>query len=507
MKREINHRKIGFILSYVSILVSSIIGIVFTPYMIMSLGKIEYGLYQVLHSTIGYVAMLDFGLGSTLTRYILKYKASGEQEKVNSVISISIKIYCLIGLAVMLIVGGISFGLDSFFTGTVNDSNVGYAQKMFIIMGATTAMSLVSHALSGIQTASEKYIITKGAYIIKQLIRVGIIAVLLEMDVGAMAVVTADFAVISIILLFDILYCKIGLKTKFFKGKWDNSLAKSLFSFSFFVFLQIIIAETNLGLDRVLLGRFSTLEVVALYGVIMQLYSLFNSTGNVVCGVTLPRISNVVFSNADRETLTDCCVRYSRYQLHISFPLVGGFIVFGRMFVSLWAPQYDSTAVWICAMLIIFPQVLESVEGTIFHVMKAKNLQKMRSLILFAVMLGNIGMTIGLIHWNDIFGPALGTFISFVIGNTILSNIYYHKKVGVNMIRYFRGLFNGILPAWIISIAIGMGITFIPVGGWLGFIVKGFLYVLVYGLLVLAIGLNRNEKQIVVKLRKKLFKR
>lgn len=500
-------RKIGFVMSYAGIFVSSIIGIAFTPYMILKLGKIEYGLYQVLYAAIGYVAMLDFGLGSTLTRYILKYRSSNEPDKVNSVVSISVKIYCAIGLLVMLIVGGLAVNLDSIFSETINSENLRYAQKIFVIMGATTAISLVSHAMSGIQTASEKHAIVKGVYIVRHALRVGIIYVLLQMDIGAMAVVLADFAVTFVLLLFDVLYCKIGLKTTIFKGKWSNQLAKSLFSFSFYAFLQIMITQTNNGLDRVLLGRMSTLEIAALYGVVMQLHTLFISTGGVISGITMPRITNVVFSNATREELTDCCIQYSRYQFHISAPLLGGFAVLGQLFASLWAPEYDSRAVWICVLLIVSPQILESVEGTIFNVMKAKNMQKMRSLLLLGVMVVHIALAVVLINVNDTYGPAIATCVSFIIGNTILSNIYYHKKVGVNMVRYFKGIFKGILPVLIISIAVGVAINYIPLWGWLGFIVKGCLYVLVYGVLVLLIGLNKNEKALLVRVRKKIFKR
>ena len=500
-------RKLGFVMSYAGIFVSSIIGIAFTPYMILKLGKIEYGLYQVLYAAIGYVAMLDFGLGSTLTRYILKYRSSNEQDKVDSVVSISVKIYCAIGLFVMLIISILTANLDVIFSETINGENLRYAQKMFMVMGATTAISLVSHAMSGIQTASEKHAVVKGVYILRHVLRVALISVLLQMDIGAMSVVMADFAVTFALLLFDVLYCKIGLKTAIFRGKWNNQLAKSLLSFSFYAFLQIMITQTNNGLDRVLLGRMSTLEVAALYGVVMQLHSLFISTGGVISGITMPRITNVVFSNATREELTDCCVQYSRYQFHISAPLIGGFAVLGQAFASLWVPEYDSRAVWICVLLIVSPQILESVEGTIFNVMKAKNMQKMRSLLLLGVMVVHIGMAIALISVNDIYGPALATCISFIIGNTILSNIYYHKKVGINMVRYFKGIFKGILPTLIISIAIGVFINYIPVGGWLGFMVKGFLYVLVYGVLTLLIGLNKTEKALLVRLRKKLLKR
>ena len=74
-----NQRGAGFVLSYISIFISSVVGILFTPYMISTLGQVEYGLYQLLYAAIGYISLLDFGLGSTLTRFILKYRADGNK--------------------------------------------------------------------------------------------------------------------------------------------------------------------------------------------------------------------------------------------------------------------------------------------------------------------------------------------------------------------------------------------------------------------------------------------
>lgn len=483
------------------------VGILFTPYMISTLGPVEYGLYQLLYAAIGYIALLDFGLGSTLTRFILKYQSENNKEKENTVITMCVKIYCFFGLFALLAVCVVSFNLDVFFSHSITAENIGYAQKLFIIMGTTTSLSLISHALSGIQTAHEKYIVTKGVYTFRQLFRVGVMMVLLQLDIGAMAIVTADLLVTVILLLFDICYCKFGLKTPLIRGKWDKTLLKPLFSFSFFVFVQIIITQTNSGLDRMLLGVFSTLEVVALYGVIMQLNSMFSSISNVVSGVTFPQISRVVFSNAGKDALTRCCARYSRYQLFISAPLMGGFFLFGKLFASLWVPEYDSKAIWICTLIIVIPETLAVVQGTIFHVMKAKNMQKTRSLILFGVTVSHVILTVLLVKWNDIYGPALGTGISYVVGNLILSNIYYHKKVGVDIILYTKLLFKGILPAFIISLIIGVFITMIPIGGWIGFILKGCLYVGEYGIISLLIGINKEEKALAQSLINKFLKK
>ena len=499
-----NLRKAGFVLSYLSIFVSSIVGILFTPYMISSLGSIEYGLYQLLYSVIGYIALLDFGLGSTLTRFILKYRAENNYEKVNTVITMCVKIYGVFGILVMLIVSIVSLNLDSLFKTTITAENLAYAQKLFMIMGATTSLSLISHALTGVQTAHEKYIITKGIYVLRQVLRVAIMIVLLKFNLGATAIVMTDFVVTFGIVVFDIVYCKFVLKTPIVKGKTDIKLIKPLFSFSVFVFIQIIVTQINVGIDKVILGRYSCLEFIALYGVAMQLYSLFNSIGGVIVSITLPRISEVVFANSSVNEVTDCCVKYSRMQLHILAPLIIGFTVLGKHFISLWVPEYDSTAVYIVSLLMILPQILESVEGTIFNVMKAKNLQATRSMILFAVAIVHVLLSVALLKIFPLYGPALGTFISFVLGNTILSNIYYHKKVGINMLRYFSNLFKGILPTILISLIGGFLINYIPIAGWLGFIVKGCCFVAVYGIFALLLGLDKYEKSMLKGILKKI---
>ena len=339
---EKSQRGAGFILSYVSILVSSLVGILFTPYMISNLGQIEYGLYQLLYSTVGYIALLDFGLGGTLTRFILKYRSEGNIEKEHAATTICVKIYCAFGLIAMIAVAIVSLNLDVIYKETITAESLAYAQKIFMIMGFTTSLSLISHAMTGIQTANEKYIVSKVVYILRQLLRVVIIMVMFCFQASAMAIVVADLIVTVVLLSFDVLYCKFALKARLLFGKWDNKLFKALFSFSFFVFLQILVTQTNMGLDKMILGRYADLTFVALYGVAMQLHSLFSSMGNVICSITLPQLSNLVFFNASVEETTDCCARYSRYQLHILAPLIGGFVVLGQHFLGLWAPQYDS---------------------------------------------------------------------------------------------------------------------------------------------------------------------
>mgnify|MGYP003613230898 CR=1 FL=1 len=77
---KINQVKTGIILSYVIIGLSNLTGLLLTPYMLRSLGKSEYGLYSLIGAFVGYLSVLDFGLGNAIVRYVAKYRAEGDKK-------------------------------------------------------------------------------------------------------------------------------------------------------------------------------------------------------------------------------------------------------------------------------------------------------------------------------------------------------------------------------------------------------------------------------------------
>ena len=58
---ESKQRKVGAILSYVSIIATTIVQLLYTPFLIKKLGQSEYGLYSLVNSIIGYLTVLVLG--------------------------------------------------------------------------------------------------------------------------------------------------------------------------------------------------------------------------------------------------------------------------------------------------------------------------------------------------------------------------------------------------------------------------------------------------------------
>ena len=81
MEKKLSQLKSGVILSYINLVLGCIIPMIYTPIMLRLLGKSEYGLYSIANSVISYLSVLNFGLGSTIIRYISKYRALNQKEE------------------------------------------------------------------------------------------------------------------------------------------------------------------------------------------------------------------------------------------------------------------------------------------------------------------------------------------------------------------------------------------------------------------------------------------
>ena len=79
MKKQQDQIKIGAILSYVSIALNIIVGLLYTPWMRSQIGESNYGLYTLANSLIT-LFLVDFGLSAATARYLSKYHAEGEEE-------------------------------------------------------------------------------------------------------------------------------------------------------------------------------------------------------------------------------------------------------------------------------------------------------------------------------------------------------------------------------------------------------------------------------------------
>ena len=77
----VNQLKAGAALNYVVLGLNTLLGLIYTPFMLRMLGQGEYGIYSLAASVIAYLSMLDLGFGNAVIRYTAKYRAEGKVDE------------------------------------------------------------------------------------------------------------------------------------------------------------------------------------------------------------------------------------------------------------------------------------------------------------------------------------------------------------------------------------------------------------------------------------------
>jgi O-antigen/teichoic acid export membrane protein len=100
---RINQVKSGVMLSYASILLSTVISLIYTPIMLSHLGTSEYGVYNVVLPIISYLNLLYFGLGSAYVRYSLRAMGEHDHKRMAKLNGMFFSIYLILGTLILVI--------------------------------------------------------------------------------------------------------------------------------------------------------------------------------------------------------------------------------------------------------------------------------------------------------------------------------------------------------------------------------------------------------------------
>jgi O-antigen/teichoic acid export membrane protein len=183
---------------------------------------------------------------------------------------------------------------------------------------------------------------------------------------------------------------------------------------------------------------------------------------------------------------------------------IAGFVLFGKDFVVCWAGKSMEDA-WLYVLLILIPNMIPLVQNTCLAILNAMDKRLFRSVILVALTVVNVVLTVVLINCIGPIGAPLATGISYIVGHCIIMNIYYKKKLGLNVGRMFKGIFYKTWFCILISFILMIPTIFWECNSnWMILITKGILFCLVYCILLLLFGMNNDEKRLVRSLMSKI---
>ncbi len=502
MKKSIDQKKFGVILTYFQIIASIVISMVTTPYITNTLGQAEYGLYTLVFSLVSYLNLFQLGIGSSYIRFYSLYKKEGKQ-RIRELNGTYLTVFCFLALLATLFGIFVMNNLELIFNDGIAQDQITLARQLIAVLLITTVVSFILSVFISYVTAHEQFVVHKMLSIGISVFRPIVMILMLVLGFRSLGMMLAALVVTLIVDICYVIFSFLALKFEFSLRKINKTLIKNIFSFSLFIALNSIVDQLNWNTGRILVTRYYGTAAVAFFSIALQLNIMYMELSTSISDVFVPMIHRMANENDSGSNFTSLMTKVGRLQFMIMSLALTGFILFGRVFINLWLGiEYD--AAYEIILMLMIPTTIPMIQNIGIEMQRSVNKHKFRSVVYVIMAIANLTISIPLCKYFGIKGAAAGTSASLVVANGFIINWFYWKKMNIDIVSYWKNILF-LTPVPLIMLVVGYFIQkVVVISSFLIFAIVAMFYSLVFVSLLYFIGMNESEKHLIKTILRKM---
>lgn len=438
MAQEKSQLKIGIVLNYVNMILGNLIPIFYTPIMLSLLGQSEYGLYKLASSVTSYLSLISMGLGSAITRYLIKSREEEGKEAEERMFGLFDVIFNGIAVATLIVGTLLTIGLPLWYAKSLTAAELSRMQLLVFMMVINMALNFSQSPYLSVVNAHEKFVFLQCINIIQTCGVPCLNLVALFMGMGSVGMTIAAMGASILTRIAYQIYVRHKMRMKPRMKNLPTNKMKEILGFSFWIFVANVVGQLYNATDTVMIGMVPALATTG-----VAVYNVGGTFNAIICNMTTalsasltPSVNRFVFKGASDEELTELAIKIGRIQCYILFLIATGFIAFGRPFITFYAGENYSEAYWV-AVLMVIPNMIPVIQSVCLSVLIAQNKHRFRSIVYLIIAMINVVGTWLALQSFGIIGAAFVTGATQIIGQVML-NWYYQRKSGLHIIKFWK---------------------------------------------------------------------
>lgn len=433
--------KLGMILSYLNLGIGNLIPFFYTPIMLELLGQSEYGLYKIASSTTSYLSLMAFGIGSAVSRFIIKARTQEGKDAEERMFGLFNLLFQAVALLTLIVGGLITWKLDLLYGRSLTVVELSRMRVLVGLMVINMAVSFSETSYNAVVSSHERFLFIHSLNVLSTIGAPVLNLVILFMGYRSVGMAVVSLALNTIIRLFYVLYVRRALDIRPRYDKLPKGAIKEIFEFSFWIFVSNIVSRIYTATDTVIIGSVPALATIgaAVYSVGTTFSSIMFNLAQVTPGLFTPRVHQMVFSGCDDRALSDLVIKVGRLQSFVVALVCSGFIAFGKPFLECYVGKGYWEAYWV-SVIIMIPNCIPLVQSVANSILQAKNMHQFRAKVYLVIAILNIFGTLVLVRKYGIVGAAIPTGVAYILGNGFVMNWYYWKKVHLDIPRFWKSL-------------------------------------------------------------------
>jgi len=397
--------------NYTSLAASILFFIVLLPYVNARLGSDALGAWTIVLSAVGYLRLLDLGIGPATARFVAQ---SPTADETNRIVATNIAILAIAGLLATIAAAGLIVAAT---TGVFGHQH-GLTAAMAIATVSTALqvpLNIFGNVLFGLHRLVER-----NAFLVARVLGSAIaIVVTIELGGGLVAFVTAAAATELAVMVVQAVYCTVRIHTLRPRPRhieWHR--APALARFSGAVGAMTVAAQILFYSDALVIGAARGPHAAGVYAPAMRGAEGASSVLSQFVDVFMPVFAGLqVDQREDRSRML--LERGMRISVVTGFPLLALLIGLGSPLLQAWVGDGFGGAVAPLAMLagaLVFTAPLR------FGVIWAIGTGRLRRVAITTIgeAVANLTLSIALVGPLGLSGVALATLIAATVANGVI---------------------------------------------------------------------------------------
>lgn len=409
-----------------------------SPFVVHTLGKVEYGIWSLLTVVTGYMGILDLGVRAGTGRFIILYIGKEQHDKVDQTIRTSLGFFASIGVFVIFIGAILGWIFPSVFSSAPSEYHT-LIKLLLPLLAVNMLVTTFSSLFSSVLAAHDRFDIARGVDLIVLAVRTIGTIVVLKLGYGilglAIVVVTCNFVGLA---SNRYLAGRIYRRLKAWPFMLSRARLRELLGFGIASFISAIAIKIIGQTDLVIVGAAISVSAVTVYSVGAMLVYYSSTFVELIGGTFFPPVQRAI-ARGEKGSARWLFFRQVRLAMIIGIPAYIGFIVFSESFIRLWmfGPKFPESSVRQAAVVMVIlscsklPLLFTMGSGGILSAMGHIRLNAAISIIEAIANLALSLLFVLVFGWG-LAGVAAGTLAARLLVRTFILPWYACVKAGIN---------------------------------------------------------------------------
>ncbi len=380
-----------------------------TPFVLAVLGPSDYGLWVLLGAVAGYGWLLDFGIGSAVTKFVAEQAARGQEQAVRRTVASALWLYAGLGLATCLL-GAVMAPLAGDVFHVAPDQRPAVVWLTFLMalsVAIGLAFSPTTAVLRGLQRFGLSNLLAGGGALAALAANVAVLAA----GGGLGALVTTNVIVTLASQLVALWICRrVAPELGIGWHRPDPAVARHLLAFSAPVFVVQLAGRLQFQTDGLVIGAFLAIGSLTPYSLAQRLAGLATVPAQAFSGVLLPVASELSALDDGRVGLRALYLFATRVTLASLMAAGIVLLMLAGPILRLWVGASYAGATDLVAILTIATIVDTSLWPT-GYILQGMARHRPVAAIALGSGLANLILSMLLVQTIGLRGVALGTLV------------------------------------------------------------------------------------------------